>query len=298
MFVRSKQLKLGGALSAAVLTAGLAIAPSAGAVVANLTADQVPYSCLNNLTKPKVDFSFAPPAVTSLVAGQKVPMSGTMHVDLPPGATNLLIDQLHWDHFTGVVKAPSPSSTLGINLTVPLTAVGAHDATTPVDTNVGNAYLDYPTAGTKTIAAGSFTATLTGFSGGNQVGNPVAIPCVLDTGADGTLVDGTAQPVTVTVTKDASKTVAKAKYAAAKHQVTGTATVKGKTYGLIGSGKVTFILKKGTKTIATHTGKLNKKGIATTLFKSVSKKGKWSITAKFPGNGGLKPSSGKAPFTV
>jgi hypothetical protein len=297
MSVRSTHLKLIGATGAAALAAGLLAAPSM-AGVSNLTATQVPYSCLNNITKPKVDFAFDLPATTTLVAGQKVPMSGTMHVDLPPGATNLLINTLHWDHFTGVVKAPSPSSTLGINLTVPLTAVGAPDTPTPVDTNVGNAYLDYPTAGTKTIAAGSFTATLTGFSGGNQVGNPVAIPCVLDTGADGTLLDGTAQPVTVTVTKDASKTVAKAKYAAAKHQVTGTATVKGKTYGLVGSGKVTFILKKGTKTIATHTGKLNKKGVATTLFKSVSKKGKWSITAKFPGNGGLKASKARAPFTV
>ena len=298
MSVRSKHLTLGGALGAAVLTAGLAVAPSAGAVVANLTATGVQYSCLNDLTRPTADFSINPPSTTNLVAGQKLTMPGQVTVHLPGGATNLMLSpQFGWDHFTGTVTSPLPSTKLGVAMTVPMTAVSAPNTETTAQAT-GNAVLRYSKAGSFAIEAGDFTATLQGYSGGNKKGSPVPVGCVAPTDGTGVLKDGLAQPVTMTVVKDASKTVAKAKYAAAKHQATGTAIVKGKNYGLIGSGKVTFILKKGTKTIATHTGKLNKKGVATTLFKSVSKKGKWSITAKFPGNGGLKPSSGKAPFTV
>ena len=59
-----------------------------------------------------------------------------------------------------------------------------------------------------------------------------------------------------------------------------------------------FILKRGTHTIKSLSGKLNKKGIAKVAFKNVKRHGKYSITAKFGGDKALKASSGRATFKV
>src|SRR6185503_1726657 len=121
-------------------------------------------------------------------------------------------------------------------------------------------------------------------------------PCVNTAGAT-TLKNATSEPATVAVTKDGSKTVTKASYSAKKDVATGTAKVAGSKFKLAGTGKVKFTLKKGTKTIKSVTEKL-KKGKATAHFTKVKAKGKYSITAKFGGDAGLKGSSGKASFTV
>ena len=83
-----------------------------------------------------------------------------------------------------------------------------------------------------------------------------------------------------------------------EHRAKGTAKVRGKEFGLAGTGKVKFLLKKGTRTIQSKTDTLNKKGIASVAFTGVKKKGKYKIVAKFGGDKALKASSGSDTFTV
>jgi hypothetical protein len=69
-------------------------------------------------------------------------------------------------------------------------------------------------------------------------------------------------------------------------------------FGLKVTGKVKFILKKGTHKIKTMKDKLNKKGVAKVKFSGVKKPGKYSITAKYGGSANMKGSSDKATFKV
>ena len=299
MSLRSKHLKIVGAAGAAALTVGALSAPALSAP-GDLTA-HVAYSCFNGAVNATGDFSVAPPSTTSLVAGQKVKPSAEMTMTLPPGATHLLLTTLGWDSFKGTVHEKSPNKKLGLDLAVPMTDVGTPAGTdltpTPAEAT-GNAILDYPAAGTYTLRAGNFTATLQGFKNGSKVGKPTDVSCKAPSGDSTILKDGSDASTTITVVKDKSKTGTTAKYAATKHKATGTAKVKGANYGLPGTGKVKFTLKKGTKTIASKKGKLNQKGVASVSFKNITKKGKYSISAKFGGDQGLKGSKGKDTFKV
>jgi hypothetical protein len=298
MSVRS-HLKLISAAGASALMLGLVAAPS-GAAVPTMTATGVKYSCFNGAINAAADVSLQTPTSTTLVAGQKESLLGSITVKLPHGATDLMLGTLHWDSFTGTVTAPVPTKTVGLQMTAPLTPVGTPPGTAGSETDAtatGNATLDYPAAGSYSVSIGNFTATLQGYKSGSKTGSPVAIGCLAPTDGTNVLKDGSSQPVAITVSKDASKTTAKAAYAKAKHVVTASAHVKGKTYGLIGSGKVKFLLKHGTKTISKAVA-LNKKGNATFKFKNITKKGKYTLTAKYGGNGGLKSSSSTVHFTI
>jgi hypothetical protein len=299
MNLRSSHLKIAGAAGAAALTAGVLAAPAVSAP-GDLTAN-VAYSCFNGGVNATGDFSVAPPSSTNLVAGQKLPSATTMTMTLPPGATHLLLTTLGWDSFKGTVHQKAPDKNLGLDLKVPMTDVGTPAGTdgTPTPAQAtGNAIVGYPKAGTFTLQVGNFTATLQGFKNGNKVGKPVDVSCVAPGDATQVLKDGSDQSTTMTVSKDASKTKVSAAYNAKKDKATAKAKVSGKQFGLAGSGKVKFVLKKGTKTLATKSGKLNKKGIAVVAFKNIKAKGKYSVKATFGGSGGLKGSSGKDTFTV
>ena len=120
-------------------------------------------------------------------------------------------------------------------------------------------------------------------------------PCLNPTGPTHLQAAGVDQMITVS--KDSSKTTAKASYSKARKKATGVAHVRGATFGLTGTGKVKFTLKRGTSKVATKTVSL-RKGAAKAVFKSVSKRGKYSITASYGGSAGLGKSSGKATFRV
>jgi len=176
-----------------------------------------------------------------------------------------------------------------------------------VATATGNTLLRATKAGTYTVKLGDLGKVhLAGF---DAQGDPVAVnqqvdfptpntpftACTNDATAT-TVQDATPANVTVAVTKDKSTTKTTAAYNAKKDKATGTAKVKGH-FGLPGTGKVKFTLKKGTKTVKSITATL-KKGAASAAFKNVKAKGKYSITAKFAGDAALKASSGKDTFTV
>ena len=283
-----------GAVGAGALVVVSIVGPASAA--GEYTATGVVYTCFSGAIHPPADFTVDAPSTTTLIAGQKVKPAASVTVTLGPFAT-LQLHNLGWDHFTGKVSAPSPSQTLGASLAVPSTPVGPSGGDT-VATGTGTMTLDYPTAGTKTMRTGNFTATLTGFNASDvQVGNPVAIDCLAPTDGTTVLKDSLSNPLAITVAKDSSVTHVTAAYSKAHKKATGVAKVKGKTYGLRGTGKVKFTLKRGTHKVAAKTVSL-KKGVAKAGFAKVSKRGRYTISASYAGSGGLKKSTGKAHFRI
>ena len=297
MSVRSKHLKIVGAAGAAALTVGALSAPALSAP-GDLTA-HVAYSCFNGAVNATGDFSVAPPSQTSLVAGQKVPSASTMTMTLPPRrhqppAQHAGLGPASRARSTRRRRTRTSASTSRF----PMTPVGAHgDDPTPARGH-RQRHHRLPHRGHLHAPGRELHGDAPGLQERQEGRRP-----------DRRLLRGTRrrldhpqgrlgdQSTTITVVKDKSKTSTTAKYAAKTHKATGTAKVKGKKFSLPGTGKVKFVLKKGTKTVATKSGKL-KKGVAKVSFKNVSKKGTYSITAKFAGDKGLKGSSGKDTFKV
>jgi len=313
--LRTKHFKIAGAAGAAALVIGAVATPALAA--GELSAD-VTYTCPTTLGLTPAPLAHyvvdAPPA--SMVAGQKVslPTIGTVTIDTatssalaaPPAQGGF-----GWASFTATIVTPTSGSQVGQNLTVPKSPMSPPGSSTTAPLT-GKTLVRPTKAGTFTLnlknlgAASGLPAgavTLQGFAADDTQLNNAVFP---DGGAFGQctnvatktpLEDVTTAPATITVTKDKSTTATKASYNAKKDIATGTATVKGK-FGLAGTGKVKFTLKKGTTTLKAISATLNGKGVATAAFKKVKAPGKYSITAKFAGDAALKGSSGKATFPV
>jgi hypothetical protein len=277
MSVRTKNLKLVGVGSAVALTIGAIAAPALAA-----TKDVV-YTC-TTLGPTSATFNYGT-IMPTMVAGQtdKHAMSQVIHLTAAQGA----VAKSFGDSVSGTLKAKGANGTMPFKMTIPSTPLngGAQD----IDA-AGNGTIMPTKAGTRTVSLGDMTATLV-LSKSGSPDTTVPASCTAPT-------DGTQNLGTVTVTKDKSKTVVVAGYNATKDKATGTATVKGKTYQLPGTGKVKFTLKKGSTVKATDTEKLNAKGKATAVFKNVKKAGTYTIKASFGGDKGLKGSSGSDTFTV
>lgn len=286
-----------GAAGAAALTIGAIASP---ALAAGSTASAT-YTCTTQFgpAHPSAVYTVKS-APAKMAVGQ--PVGTTAKFTLDAATTALATTGLGWSKFSGSIKTDPSASQAGLNLKFPKTALANGTGGSTVANAKGSTL-----AGTKT---GNFTfklgdlgkVTLTGYdSSGKKVGT-VAFPtkgstgkCKNDTGTT-TLKSGTTA-VTTKIVKDKSKTKESASYSAKKHQANGTAKVKAR-YGTPATGKVKFSLKKGTKTVKSATGKLNKKGIAKVSFKGVTAKGKYSIVGKYTGSKTLKGSSGKGSFTV
>ena len=128
-------------------------------------------------------------------------------------------------------------------------------------------------AGTFTFKPGraATCVTLTGFDASGKKINSISFPTTgtsasaRTTAGTTTLMDAAPTAVTITVIKDSTTTKDKASTTPRRTSATGTATVKSK-FGIAGTGKVTFTLKKGSKTVKTVKGTL-KKGVAKATFK-------------------------------
>jgi hypothetical protein len=285
MSARKTHLKLVGAASAALLTVGVVSAPALAA------AHDVSYSCFGGaLTIPiTMDVGTLP---TSLVAGQKVTQTIISPVAHLPAQAVQVAQAQGWDAVSATtVSATGTPYALNLPKTALPPPVAPPALPSPLDIPGTGAFTITSTkAGTVTVAAGDMTATIQGYKSGAPA-NAIPLDCVAPT-------DGTQNFGTIAVTKDKSKTVAVADYNAKKDKATGSAKVKGATFGLKGTGKVKFTLKKGTHVVDSKKGKLNAKGKAVAVFAKVSKAGNYSITATFGGDGGLKGSKDKATFTV
>ena len=292
-------LRSAAALSGALLLTGLTVttAAAAGEETASIT-----YRCYNNSIDVPVTLAVdAPPA--TLVAGQKAPLATTSTVTLGPLATNILKNTLGYDHFDGTAISTGTNGT-PFDLTIDTTPVGNYDgpgAGTNDSTQAtphGTTNLRPTSAGTYTLMAGDFIAHMNGYDASNASKGSLDIDCVAPADDTTTLKDSGGNPATVTVTKDASTTTASATYKAAKHEVHGKAKI-GSKYGLKGVGdKVKFVLYKKTTVVAHKGGTVSKKGVAKVVFKHVKKHGHYKLVAKFPGDSGLKKSSGTAKFTI
>lgn len=281
MTLRFTHLKFVGALGAAALTIGGLTAPAFAAT------QDITYNCDQGAPPlGPLDTTIDPGSMpASLVAGQKVKRDVTLTIHLDQ--TQTAIAQTIGTSVSGTVTS---KGTDALSLAFPATPIPGTPGATMDVVATGKGAISSAKAGSINITTGRVSAALhlTGGAGG-----PVDASTSCAQPSDGTQVLGT-----VTVSKDKSKTTTTATYSAAKDKATGKAKVQGKEFHLAGTGTVKFILKKGTKTVATKSGKLNKKGVASVSFKNVKKKGKYSITAKFPGDKGLKASSGKDTFKV
>lgn len=295
MSLRSKHLKIVGAVGAAALTVGSLASPALAAGTAS-----VDYTCSTPFgdAHASTAYTATDAAPAKMAVGQ--PLAATATFTLGPAASALAQAQ-GWEKVKGIITTNPTASRAGLNLTFPKTTLAAGPGGTTVANATGSILAGATVQDSFTFVLGNVgKVTLIGYASGKKVGT-ANFPgggngrCMND---DGTtkLQDGGTDVTTQTV-KDKSKTKASASYAAKKKAATGKAKVKAR-YGTKATGKVKFTLKKGTHKIKTMTGKVNKKGIAKVVFKNVKAKGKYSIIAKYSGSDTLKKSSGKDTFKV
>jgi hypothetical protein len=302
----TKNLKLAGASCAALaLTAAVTVpALAAGEFTGSTT-----YNC--NGILPAVTFAMnTPPA--KMAAGQTVKVPDKSNFTLDSGTTAFVQGSLGWSKFGGSVSsATKPDS--GLALIIPKTNLGNNTGgSDPGSTTAhaaGNALLRSTKVGTYTVKFGKVDATLQGYnSDGSKHGSPVIFsdtdpnafaPACTNTDVSGatTPQDSGSNPATVKVVKDRTHTTVGAAFAKARHQIKAITKVKSR-FGLKPTGSVKVILKKGTKTIKTITSKLNSKGVATSVFKNVSKPGKYTVRASYGGSATLRGSSGSTSLTI
>ncbi|HEX3930815.1 MAG TPA: Ig-like domain repeat protein [Nocardioides sp.] len=276
MTVRSKNLKLVGALGAAALTVG-----TLGAVSPALAAGHdLTYTCTGNpIPLGAVDSTLNPGTIPAkLAAGQALTQHMSLVVHLNQTQTG--IAQAAGDSVDGKIVAKGP---LAFKLNIPTTAIDQTLGATQDVRAAGKGTITASKVGSFTVNAGGINATLNLTKGGTTT--QVTQSCTAPT-------DGTQTMGTIKVTKDKTKSKVSAKVKGSK------ATVSDKVkshFGLKATGKVSFTLKKGSKTIKA-TAKI-KKGVAKFTTKSLAK-GKYSIVAKYAGTKNLKGSTGKGKVTI
>jgi hypothetical protein len=283
------RLRAVAASSVVALTAGsaLVLGTAQPASAATLNFDcAVPL--LGTQTFP-VDITSTAPA--SLPTGSSTSPDVSAVLTIPSGLADTLRTFFGATEFSGVIHSTTLVDGVEdvIDLVVPTTSTG--DAGTPIPVSATGT-LDPITAGDPgdviTLAAGAQDVVMQLVTAGGT--SPLEIPCTPSSGQETTLN-------TITVTKDGSSTAAKASYSARMHKVSSSATVTS-AHGIVPvSGKVKFILKRGTHKVAAVTKSLTD-GKASAAFSSVRRAGSYSVTAKYLGSDLLKASKDKVGFRV
>lgn len=295
MSVRTHYKLIGAAGAAA-----LALSVAGPALAAGEETASVAYTCTTALgdAHPSAVYHVNAPAA-KMAAGQPVTTTATFSLDA--ATTGLAAAGLGWTSFNGTIASKPTATLAGLKLKIAKTTLG-NGAGGSTDSAATGSTLSGTKVGAFTYKLGNLgLVTLNGFDATGKKLGTVTFPgsfgqCINDAGTT-TLQNATPAPATTTIVKDTTKTTEKVKYAAKKKTATGTAHVKSR-FGIAPTGKVTFVLKKGAKTVKSAKGAINKKGVATASFKKVSAKGKYSIVAKYAGSANLKGSTGKASFTV
>jgi hypothetical protein len=272
MTVRSKHLKIVGAVGASALAVGtLGVAPALAAGKTMTFQCQAPLLATSaTLTPAKLPAKMA--------AGQASTGKMTVVIHLTP--TQTTIAGSLGQTVSGKVTAKGEKNTIAYKVSFPSKDI--QSGSSEDITATGKYTVTAPKAGKYTLNAGNLTANLVIDNSGTDT--PVKQSCTPPT--DGTQTLGT---ITVSKAKTKSKVSASAKGSKA------TVSDKVTSNGLTATGKVSFSLKKGSKTVKAS-GKLNKKGVAT-ISKSLSA-GKYSITATYKGNKNVSGSVGTGSVTV
>lgn len=269
MTVRSQHLKIAGAVGAAALT----IATVGAASPALAASHDITYNCTKGNPAPlgPIDTTVTTTVPAKSVAGQKSKVTVVVH--LSQGQTALA------QSLGTSVKGTITSKGLdALNLTIPATPIDQTPGATQDVTATGKGTISAASKGAVDVTTGTISATL-------QLSIKASSSCVMPT--DGTQVLGT-----TTVAKDTTKSKVSSKVKGKK----ATVTDKVKShFGLAPTGKVSFTLKKGSKTVKAS-GKINKKGVAK-ISKTLTS-GKWSVKASYKGDKNLKGSTGKGSLTV
>lgn len=235
-----------------------------------------------------VDISSSAPS--QLPTGSTVTPDVTAVLNIPASLADLMRGILGVEEVEGVIT--SVVSVDGVEQTVPL-AIPRTDAGDSGDAVLTATGALAPITGGDPgdvieVLAGNQDVAMTLYNAGGE-GSPFAVPCTPSAGQDLTVG-------TISVVKAGSTTKVAASYNAKKDKVTGTATVKARN-GIAATGKVKFVLKKGTKTVATATKSL-RSGKATASFLRVKKAGAYTLLAQYAGSDRVKGSTGKDGFRV
>lgn len=173
-------------------------------------------------------------------------------------------------------------------LTIPPTGPGDPGTEMAIAAAGDLAPVDVGSAGTVTdLAAGVQDVVLMLTT--PQGTSPLPITCTPADGVDTTYGH-------ITSTKASSTTDAAVTYSASKDKAKASATVTG-SQGVAPTGKVKFVLKRGTQKVDSVTKALTD-GKASATFTGVRKTGKYSVVATYQGSGQLGGSSDTAKFRV
>jgi hypothetical protein len=295
-----KHTLIGAAGAGALVFAVVGPASAAGELSASVT-----YDC-SGISVPAT-YSIDAPAVSSIVAGQTLRLNstGTFHLDTATSAAAPALLGATTTQVGGTITTTAGGRGVGLNLTIARTLLKNEVDLSTTAPSTGKVLVKSKAAGTYTLKLADIgSAKIQGYDASNAKTGFVQFPdgaafgpCV-NPNTTTTIMNG-ADPATIKVTKDASKVTVAAAYSKAMKKTTATAKVKGKTFGLTGTGKVTFKLKKGTHTLATVKGvKLNSKGVARAVFKKALRHGKYKVVASYGGSAGLKSGSGTDAFSV
>lgn len=230
-------------------------------------------------------------APATLPTGSSTAPNVTTVMTVPSGLADTMRGLLGVTSLSGVIHSTTLVNGVEkvVDLTIPSTPAGATGTAVPLQATGVLAPITAGNPGTATtLAAGAQDVVLSLVTGTGT--SPFDVPCTPSTGQDTTLG-------TITSVKDGSRTTDKTAFSRAKHAATSTATVKS-VHGIVAAtGKVTFVLKRGTKKIASTTKSLSS-GKAVAVFKGVRTKGKYTVTASYAGSSRLKASKGTSSFTV
>lgn len=271
---------------------------SAGAVLGLTATTAVVLGTTSSASAASIDFDCTVPVLGantfSVDVTTNAPASAPAGTSFSPTVTSImtvpdaLADTMRLffnpDAIGGTVQATNLVDGVAVatTITIPRTSVPADGPISLTGTGVMPAITAGPEGTTHQIAAGAQNVGMTLFSG--ATGSPFDIPCTPAAGQNTVIgkVTTTAAP--------ASTTTLKAKYAKKSHKAAVTATVA--AAGANPTGSVTFTLKKGAKKVKTVT-KAVAGGTAKAVFKKLTKKGKYTVTASYSGSVGASSATTK-----
>jgi hypothetical protein len=228
-------------------------------------------------------------APAQLPSGAKTTPTVTAQLTVPASLADLMRGALGIDEIAGQIVSQTTVKGAVVPTTLAIPRVDIGDTGDAVLTATGPlGPITGGDPGPVPLQAGSQAVTMTLFDlAGDPAGTVFEIPCTPAAGQTLTFD-------TISVVKASSRTVAKASYAAKKDKVTGQATVRSTAAP---TGKVKFVLKKGSKKVAAKTAAV-RNGKAAVAFSRIRKSGKYTLVASYLGSARTKPSTDRAGFRV